>query len=69
MTLITYQLLGNLQARFGLIKLPIKINTINYLMKRKVANSFLQILNKNVTNHSANKTLVKSLELNQVPMS
>ena len=45
------------------------INKNNNLMKKAVENSPLSGINKKITNHSAKKTLVKTLKQNKTPKS
>ena len=50
-------------------KTPIRINRINSIMKDLISNSLRQNSEKHLANHSANKTLVKKLEQQQIPKS
>lgn len=50
-------------------KISMGINTINNLMKKMIKNSSLCDTDKKITNHSARKTLIKTLKQNKTPKS
>ena len=50
-------------------KTPMRINSINSMMKDLISGSPLQSSEKHLTNHSAGKALVKNLKQQQVPKS